>query len=195
MAGGQDTGRDALLDGRRQVQQPERVADVRAGAADLAREFLVGSAEVIEQLLVGRRLFERVELLPVQVLDQRFPEHVVVLRLLDDGADLAQPGPLGGAPPPLAHDELVPAGAHGADDHGLQQADLPDGLGELIERVLVEAPPRLAGIGDDRGDGDLRVPGPDHLVQPGVGLRRARGDPAPARQQRRVTPPGRLTLR
>ena len=72
---------------------------MRAGAADLAREFLVGGAEVVEQLLVGGGLFQRVELLAVQVLDQGVPEQVVVLRLLDDGADLGQPGPLRGAPP------------------------------------------------------------------------------------------------
>ena len=80
VARAQHARRHALLHGRRQVQQPEGVADVRAGAADLARQFLVGRAEVIQQLLVGRGLFQRVELLPVQVLDQRVPEQVVVLR-------------------------------------------------------------------------------------------------------------------
>ena len=83
---------------------------MRAGTADLLRELLVGGAEVVEQLLVGRGLLERVELLAVQVLDQGVPEQVVVLRLLDDGADLGQPGALGGAPAAFAHDELVPAG-------------------------------------------------------------------------------------
>ena len=91
----------------------------------LLRELLVGRAEVVKQLLVRRGLFQRVQLLPVQVLDQGVPEQVVVLGLLDDGADLGQPGPLRGAPPALAHDELVPAGPGRADDHGLQQADLP----------------------------------------------------------------------
>ena len=59
---------------------------MRAGAADLVREFFVGGAEVVEQLLVRGRLLQGVELLAVQVLDQRVPEQVVILRLLDDGA-------------------------------------------------------------------------------------------------------------
>ena len=53
----------------------------------------MGRAEVVQQLLVGRGLFQRVELLAVQVLDQCVPEQVIVLGLLDDGADLGQSRP------------------------------------------------------------------------------------------------------
>ena len=60
----------------------------------LLRELLMSGAEIIEELLVGGRLFERVELLAVHVLDQGVAEQVIVLSLLDDGADLGQPGPL-----------------------------------------------------------------------------------------------------
>ena len=124
---------DPLLHGRRQVQQAQGIADVRPGAADLLRELLMGGAEVVEQLLVGRGLLERVELLPVQVLDQGVPEQIVVLSLLHDGGDLGQPGPLGGTPAALAHDELIPAGPGRADHHRLEQADLPDRLREFLE--------------------------------------------------------------
>ena len=44
----------------------------------------------LSPLLVGRRLFQRIELLAVQVLDQRVAEQVIVLGLLDDGADLGR---------------------------------------------------------------------------------------------------------
>ena len=143
------------------------------------RELLVGGAEVVEQLLVGRRFLEGVELLAVQVLDQGVPEQVVVLSLLDDGADLGQPGPLGGAPPPLAHDELIAVRSGRADDHRLEQADLPDRFGELLERVLVEGPPRLPGVRRDRGDRDLLVVSAEDLDRSSRGLRRARPTPVP----------------
>ena len=181
---------DALLDGRGEIEQPEGVADVRAGAAYLLRELLVGGAEIVEQLLVGRGLFERVELLAVQVLDQGVPEQVVVLRLLDDGADLGQPGTLRGTPPPLAHDELVPARPGRTDHHRLEQADLPDGFGELLERVLVEGPPRLPGVRRDRGDRDLLVVSPEDLD-------RAPGDAdgaATCRRCGRVRPAGGIAV-
>ena len=126
MARAEHARRHAFLDGRRQIQQPERIANVRARSAYLAREFLVGSTEIVEELLVGGGLFQRIELLAVHVLDQGIAKQVVVLSLLDDGADLGQPGALGGTPPPLAHDELVPARPGRADHHRLEQADLPD---------------------------------------------------------------------
>ena len=83
--------RDSLLYGRGEVEQPQGVADVRPGAADPLRELLVGGAEVVEQLLVGGGLLERVELLAVQVLDQGIAQQLVVLGLLDDGADPVRP--------------------------------------------------------------------------------------------------------
>ena len=130
---------------------------MRSGAAYLARQFLVGGTEIVKKLLVRRCLFKRIELLAVQVLDQGVPEELVVLGLLDDRTDLGQPGPLASPPPPFAHDELVPIGPGRADDHRLQQADLPDRLCELIESLFVEGPPRLPGIRRDRGDLDLPV--------------------------------------
>ena len=123
----------------------------------------MGGAEIVKELLVRCGLFERIELLAVQVLDQGVPEELVVLGLLDDRADLGQPGSLAGPPPPLAHDELIPAGARRTDDHRLQQADLPDRLRELVEGLFVEGPPGLPGIRRDRGDLDLPVVGPEDL--------------------------------
>ena len=64
MAGADDTGSESLLHYGRQVQQPERVADVRPGPAYLLCELLVGGTEVIKQLLVSGGLFKWIELLP-----------------------------------------------------------------------------------------------------------------------------------
>src|SRR5580692_4834185 len=163
MAGRKDTRGQALLDPGREVEQPERVADMRPGAPDLLCQLLVGGAEVIEQLLIGRRLFQRVKLLAVQVLDQGIPEQVIVLGLLDDGADLGQAGPLRGPPSALTHDELVPAGPGRANDYRLEQADLLDRLGELVKRVLVEGASWLPWVWGNGGDRDLRVLRADNL--------------------------------
>ena len=69
---------------------------------------LVGDVELLEQLLVGGRLLERVELDPVDVLQQRVAQHRVV-----GGAAARSPG-CAASParcaarqPALAHDELV----------------------------------------------------------------------------------------
>ena len=57
--------------GGRELEQPQGVADLRPAAADAAGQLLVGAAEVVEQLLVGGRLLQRVQLGAVQVLQQR----------------------------------------------------------------------------------------------------------------------------
>ena len=60
--GGQHAGRDPALHQRRQLQQAQRVRDLRARPLDPRRQLLVRAAEVVEQLLVGRGLLERVQL-------------------------------------------------------------------------------------------------------------------------------------
>ena len=91
----------------RQLQQPDRVGDLRAAAPDPAGQLLVRGAELLEQLLVGGRLLQRVELDPVDVLQQRVAQHGVVGGVPDDGRHGVQPGGAGGPQPALAHDELV----------------------------------------------------------------------------------------
>ena len=57
-----------------------------AGASDRSGgQLVVGAAEVVQQLLVGRGLLERVELAAVQVLQQGVPQQVVLGGLPDDG--------------------------------------------------------------------------------------------------------------
>jgi len=90
VAGTDDPRGDTLLHGWGEVEQPEGVADVGTRAAYLLGQLLVGGTEIVQQLLVGRRFFQRVKLLTVQVLDQGVSEQVVVLRLFDDGADLGK---------------------------------------------------------------------------------------------------------
>jgi hypothetical protein len=125
---------------------------VRAGPADLPGQFLVGGTEIIQQLLVGSRLFQRVELFPVQVLHQRVAQQVVVGSRAHDGRDIGQPGPLCGPPSPFPHDQLVLPAAGFADDDRLEQPDFPDGLDQLIESVLIEHLPWLAGVRRHGGD-------------------------------------------
>ena len=96
MARGQDAGSHLPLDGRPELEQPDRVADLGTGASDPRGELLVGAAEVLEQLLVGRGLLQRVQLRAVQVLEQGVPEHGGVVGVADDRRDGAQPGLLGG---------------------------------------------------------------------------------------------------
>ena len=131
------------LDRRRQVQQPYRVRDLRPAPADASRQFLVRRAELLEQLLVRRRLFQRVEVRPVDVLEQRVAQHRIVAGVADDRRDRFLADRLRRTPAALTHDQLVPAVAEVAYDDRLEEADLLDRGLQLLERFLVEDVPRL----------------------------------------------------
>ena len=162
MTGGQHAGRDAPLDERGKAEQSERVGDLGPRSGDPRRQLVMRAPEVLEQLLVGRRLLEGVELAAVEVLQQRVPEQVRVVRLPDDRRHDVQAGTLRRPPAPFAHDELVTRGAvtRGTYDDRLEHADLPDRARQFLEGVLVELRARLPRIRPDRLDRYLGEMGP-----------------------------------
>ena len=156
--------RNAALHLRGKLEQPDRVRDVRPRPPYLSCQFVVGGGEVVEQLLIGGGLFQRVELFPVQVLHEGLTEQLVVGRAAHDGRDMLQAGLLAGTPPALSHDQLEPA-RHDLSDHDrLEQADLANGGGKFLQGVLVKVLPWLARVRRDRTDGDLIEVGPIDLV-------------------------------
>ncbi len=155
VAGGQVAVGHHLLDGGRQLEQAQRVAHRRSALADPRRDLVVGEVEVLDQLLVGGRLLERVEVLAMDVLDQGVLERGGVVDVADDGGHRREAGPLGRPPAALAGDELVAVVAEGSDEDRLQDAELPHRRGQRGERLLVEGPPGLVGVGRDAADRDL----------------------------------------
>ncbi|GIU90254.1 MAG: hypothetical protein KatS3mg010_1353 [Acidimicrobiia bacterium] len=153
------------LDRRRELEQPEHVGDRRPGLADPLGHLVVREVEVLDQLLVGRRLLQRVQLLALDVLDDGLLQHRGVVGVPDDGGDRLEADPAGGPPATLAGDELEGV-ALLPDEHRLEDAHLPDRLGEGREALLVEVLARLLGVGPDRGDGDLLEPGATVLDGP-----------------------------
>ena len=143
------------LDRRRQLQQAQRVRDRRPALADAGRDLVVREREVLDQLLIRRGFLERVQLLALDVLDDRVLEHRGVVGDPDDGGKRLQPDPAGRAPAALARDELV-AVVPLAHEHGLEHADLADRLGQRGERLLVEVLARLLRVRPDRRDREVR---------------------------------------
>src|SRR5207245_3433631 len=54
-----------------ELEQPQGVRDGRPASPDAKGDVVVRQREVLDQLLVGRRLFEGIELLALNVLDDR----------------------------------------------------------------------------------------------------------------------------
>src|SRR6476661_4666114 len=67
----------------------------------------MGYPEVLQKLLVGGGLLQRVELDPVDVLQKRVAQHRIVCSAPYDRRDAVQSSQLRRPPPPLTHDQLV----------------------------------------------------------------------------------------
>ena len=70
-------------------------------------KLLVGGTEVLQELLIGRCLFQRIQLAAVEVLQQSIAEKVVIVGIANNRGDSFEPGGLHCPPSPLAHDQLV----------------------------------------------------------------------------------------
>jgi len=81
--------------------------------------------------------FHRIEVLPLNVLDNRKFEPVGRCHVHDDGRQRFSTGELAGAEPTFTHDEFEPA-PRLTHDHGLQHTVLNDRASELRKAFRVE---------------------------------------------------------
>src|SRR5438270_11013675 len=108
----------------------------------------------LDQLTVALGFFERVQVLALDILDQRDLGCGRIVDLANDRRDAVQPGPLRREPAALPGDDHVIL-AVGPQQDGLKHAALPDRFGKLVERALVELDTRLSRVWGDPGDVDL----------------------------------------
>ena len=139
---------------------------------------VVGQAEVLDELLVRGGLLERVELLALEVLDQRLLERgaVVGARARARGSSAARPGapPASVAPPRSARSRRPPPARAPAAARPTSRIESASDA----ERLLVEVLARLIRVRPDRRDRDLLEPA----------ARRLRCRPSPGRDQRAESP-------
>ena len=103
----------------------------------------MGEAEVFDELLIGGRLLQGVEVLAVEVLDQCLFQGPGVVGHPNQGWNGLQARPACRPPPTLARDELEVPLAELSHQHGLEDADLPDAGGQRSQALFVEV---LSGL-------------------------------------------------
>jgi len=130
-------------DGRRQFQQAQQVGHRRARAADRFGGLAVGQGEFADQPLQRLRFFQRVEVLALDILDQRHGDDGAVVQFAHHHRHLGQAGQLGGAPAAFAGDDLVTAAAVGAYHDRLDHALGADRVGQLVQLGRVHRHARL----------------------------------------------------
>ena len=121
---------------------------------DPCGDLLGAEAEFVDQPPEASGGLDRVEVLPLQVLDERDLELGLIVQLADDGRDALEAGGRGRAQASLAGDEPVAVDRLGDEDR-LQDAVLADALGEGGQLRLVEASPGLVRVRADAVDRDV----------------------------------------
>ena len=100
------------------------VRDRRAVLADRRRDLFLRQLEFVGEPAIGERFVDRVQILALDVLDERHLEQRLLLPardVADDDRHAQEAGPLRGAPAALAGDDLKPV-ADRADDDRLDDA-------------------------------------------------------------------------
>ena len=116
---------------------------------------LLREIELVGEPLEGVRLFHGVQVLALEVLDERHLERELFGNLPHDDRNARQRRPLRGAPPAFASDQLV-AKADSAHDKRLNDSARADRARQLFESLLAETGPRLIGAGVNEIDIDLQ---------------------------------------
>jgi len=99
--------------------------------------------ELPDQALIGLRLFDRIEILALDILDQRNFQRLRLVEITDDRGDAVELRPLRRSPAPLARDDLIAINAGRANNDRLNDAARADAVGQLLQRTLVKVASRL----------------------------------------------------
>jgi hypothetical protein len=90
MAHRQRPAADVLAYFGRKPQQPDVVRDRRPILADRLGDLFLGQAEFVAEPSVGVRLFNRIEIFPLDVLDERGGKQPIVGNVTHDHRNLQQ---------------------------------------------------------------------------------------------------------
>ena len=146
--------RDGGLDSRLQLEQAECVRDRRSGSANLSGDLVLGQAEFLAELAKGVRLLDRVEIFPLDVLDQGQLELFPIGQLPNDGRDPHQAGHSCGLDAALTGHDPIAIERLGHEDR-LEDAVVADARRQRLEVGVLDVPPGLVRIDLNVGEGDV----------------------------------------
>ena len=135
-----------FLDFRAQLQQADQVGDGRACPPDPLGNLFVGLAQTIRQSAQGPGFVDRVEVFPLDVLDQGHRRRFVVGQITDNGGQGFKSGRTGRAQPAFPrHQFVLPLDP--AHQDRLDRATLLQRGGQGFDHLIVEPCPRLVRAG------------------------------------------------
>ncbi len=130
VTGAQFAGRNQRLHVVGQLGQPHHIGDVAAALADDFRDLFLAVFEILGERVIAERLFHRVEVFALHVLDDRDLERMGVGHFHRHDRHFMQTGALRRAPAPFASDDFVAIlrALHRPHHDRLDDAVLLDGI-------------------------------------------------------------------
>ncbi len=145
------------LDFTREAKKSQGVCNGCSISADASSDFFLRQSQSFYKLLICLRFLDRIEILTMNVLDEREFEHTLIGDVTDDRWDLQQSGHLGCPPSAFPSNQLI-AKAATSDDNRLYETMSSDGVRELTQPLFIISNAGLMGIRIDKIDvqlGDL----------------------------------------
>ena len=143
-------------------QQPQLIGNGALADAQQTGSLLLAHAPVVQQAADPCRLLHKIQILPLEIFDHSRHGGFLLIHAHYDAGDLCQPRLHTCPQPPLSCDQLI-AVAHPPDGQRLQDAVLADGVGQLLQRILLKYPARLGGVGLNGPGGDEDDPSGLHV--------------------------------
>src|ERR1019366_6154820 len=146
---------DQLLYIRRKLQEPDQVCDGRSVLARAAAHLFLIQLQFAAQAVERLCGFDRVQILPLNILDQRDLQQLLIGDFLNDCGYPGHASDFGGSPAAFTGNELIPFRPP-PDDERLYDTVGANGLSQLLDAIMLKDAPGLQWIGVDQLDGELR---------------------------------------
>ena len=138
------------------MQETERVGDGTPALAHLLGYFFLVQTKFFDEPSIRLGLLDRIKIVPLGIFNDSKLEFLLFLNVAHHNRYRAETSPLGGLETTFSSDKLIAIDSVLRHHQRLQDAVLPDRLGELIKLLLIEMETRLVRIGDDLSDGDFQ---------------------------------------
>ena len=137
-----------------EFQKAHGIGYGRAAFADASADLFLGETEFLGKPRVGGGLFDGIEPLALEILDEGQFQDLLIACLADDDGGFCQADLERGTQAAFASDQLVLPGDE-PDDQRLDDATLTDRVNEFTELLLAELGTGLKRAGNDPVEGDL----------------------------------------
>ena len=133
MTGIQFLSRDQFLDWLAQLEEAERIGDVRPALTNRLGNFLLTITKFFGEPLIRACFLNGIKISPLDILDDCKLECIAIVNLDDNNRNIVKAGALGRPPPPFARNDFKVVMTGRAHNERLNDPAVSDRLSKLIK--------------------------------------------------------------